>query len=107
MHSERALIELHGLQSQRQSVSTRLRSRDAPPSHVRIVKLFNRLHGSAAEETLGTTWESCLAPRSLLQNESPLAVNEGEVPPCRGPLGPAIELGEHSSVILFDLSPAC
>lgn len=88
------LIELDGLQSQRQSLNkARAGEILRCASHVHIVKPAALAHGSTVpmhiSETVGIIWESCLeggppttTNPTLLQNESPLAVNEGEVLPC-------------------------
>lgn len=105
------LIELDGLQSQRQSLNkARAGEILRCASHVHIIKPAALAHGSTVpmhiSETVGIIWESCLeggppttttTNPTLLQNESPLAVNEGEVLPCWGPLGRPLNRGTFLS----------
>lgn len=97
------LIELDGLQSQKLSVSTRLRlvsSWDVPHTYTSLNRLL-WLTAPQRWQTLQRQWElygkvvwKALPP---LQNESPLAVNEGEVLPCWGPLGRPLNTGTFLS----------
>lgn len=100
------LIELDGLQSQKLSVSTRLRlvsSWDV----LRTYTSLNRLLWLTAAQhwrRLQRQWElygkvvwKATPPTPLLRNESPLAVNEGEVLPCWGSLGQPLNTGTFLS----------
>ena len=114
------LIELDGLQSQRQSLNkARAGEILRCASHVHIIKPAALAHGSTVpmhiSETVGIIWESCL---------------EGAPPPPPPPTQPSFKMkvpwlsmkgkcshaeahwaghwtGEHSSVIQFDLNPIC
>lgn len=98
------LIELDSLQSQKQSVSTRLglvRSWDVSHTYTSLNCLL-WLAAHRYQWTLQRQWELYgkvvwKGAPPLLQNESPLAVNEGEVVPCWGPLGWPLNRGTFLS----------